>query len=66
MPSINRYIRIHGERRLRINTCEGHVGIADEQHSGDGKWRTVTVINLSRENAEQLIAQLSDQMAKNF
>jgi hypothetical protein len=66
VPSINRYVPIHSERRLRLNTCEGHVGIADEQHNGDGKWKTVTVLNLSRENAEQLIAQLSDQMAKHY
>lgn len=66
MPSINSYVPIHTERRLRINTCEGYVGIADEQHNGDGKWKTVTVLNLSRENAELLVLQLKDQMAKNF
>lgn len=66
MPSINRYVPIHSMRRLRTNTCEGYVGVADEQHDGDGKWKTITVLNLTRENAEALIATLTDQMAKNF
>lgn len=66
MPSINRYVPIHDNRRLRLNTCEGSVGLADQQKDERGQWRTTATINLSRENAETLIAQLSDQMAKNF
>lgn len=65
MPSINRYVEIHSERRVRLNTCEGEVGITNEEKS-DGRWRQTAQINLSREQAERLIAQLSDQMAKNF
>ena len=65
MPSINRYLPIHGDRRLRLNTCEGSVGIAD-QIKDRGQWRTTASINLSREQAQEMIAQLTDQMAKNF
>lgn len=66
MPSVNRYVPIHEGRRLRVNTCEGSVGIVNEQRDGHGKWKTDAMINLSREDAERLIAQITDQMAKNF
>ena len=65
MPSINRYVEIHSERRIRLNTCEGSVGIANEEKS-DGRWRQTAQINIDREQAERLIAQLSDQMAKHY
>ena len=66
MPSINRYLVIHGERRIRTNTCEGHVGIAEETMDDSGRWNQTARINIDRAQAEKLIAQLSDQMAKNF
>jgi hypothetical protein len=65
MPSINRYVEIHGERRIRLNTCEGHVGITEEVRDG-GMWTTAAQININREQAERLIAQLTDQMAKHY
>lgn len=66
MPSINRTIQIHGLRRLRINTCEGSVGISDEALVKGNRWEPQSQINMTREQAQELIAQLSDQMAKNF
>jgi hypothetical protein len=65
MPSINRYVEIHGQRRLRINTCEGEVGLTEEVKS-DGRWTQSACINLNRAQAQNLIEQLADQMAKNF
>ena len=70
MPSINRYMPVHGGRRIRTNTCEGSVSIADEamreDAHGGGKWTQRATINLTREQAQKLIEQLTDQMAKNF
>lgn len=65
MPSINRYVEIHSERRIRINTCEGQVGLTEEMKL-DGRWRQTAQINISREQAYRLIDRLTDQMAKNF
>lgn len=66
MPSINRTIQIHDARRLRLNTCEGQVHIVDEESTGKNRWYSMASISLTREQAQQLIDQLSDQMAKNF
>lgn len=66
MPSINRTIQIHARRRIRLNTCEGYVGISDETTSHGSRWDKTAQINLTREQAAELIAQLSDQMAKHF
>lgn len=67
MPSINRYVEINKGRRVRLNTCEGAVGITDERYSeAERRWHGTASINLDREQAERLIAQLADQMAKNF
>ena len=71
MPSINRYIEIHDEHRIRINTCEGHVGITDERRalSGTAKdrnWRGVAQIDMTRDQAVELIARLSDQLLKHY
>lgn len=66
MPSINRTITIHAERRIRLNTCEGFVGISDENRMPGNRWQPTAQINMTREQAQELIAQLSDQMAKNF
>ena len=66
MPSINRAIEIHANRRLRINTCEGQVSISDEERTTGNRWYPMAQISVTREKAAELIAQLSDQMAKNF
>jgi hypothetical protein len=66
MPSINSTIEIHANRRLRINTCEGHVSIADENRIPGNRWQSTASISVNREQAAKLIEQLSDQMAKNF
>ena len=69
MPSVNRYVPIHGERRLRLNTCEGQVGIVEEIKV-EGRWvinaAGPVCINLTRDQARALVAQLADQMEKNF
>lgn len=66
MPSINRTIDLHANRRLRINTCEGQIGITDEERTTGNRWYAMAKINLTREQAAELIAQLSDQMTKHF
>ena len=65
MPSINRYVEIHGQRRIRLNTCEGYVGLTEEVKT-DGRWSQSAQISMNREQATNLIEQLADQMAKNF
>lgn len=64
MPSINRTFPIHSERRIRTNTCEGSVSISVEDSAGEGRWAQRATINLTREQAQKLIEQLTDQMAK--
>lgn len=66
MPSINSTIEIHANRRLRINTCEGQVSIAEENRIPGNHWQATASINVNREQAAKLIEQLSSQMAKNF
>lgn len=66
MPSINSTIEINANRRLRINTCEGDVSIADENRIPGNRWQPTASISIKRDQAEQFIKQLSDQMAKNF
>ena len=66
MPSINRYLKIHSDRRVRTNTCEGSVGITNEECGTDNRWHQTAAINLTREQAQKLIEQLTDQMAKNW
>ncbi len=65
MPSVNRTIGLRADRRIRINTCEGRVTIVDELMN-KGKWRPYAAIHISREDAERLIAEMADQMSKNF
>lgn len=66
MPSINRTIAIHADRRIRINTCEGSVGITDEERTSGNRWHPMASINMTREQAKSLVDTLADQMAKHF
>lgn len=65
MPSINRHVTIHRDRRIVINTCEGYVGISDETREG-GNFQRVAQIGLTREQAQELVRALTEQMEKHY
>jgi hypothetical protein len=68
VPSINHYIEIHGQRRIRINTCEGEVSLTDEIKA-DGRWLAASgaaQILLTREQARRVAQGVIDAMRKNF
>lgn len=65
MPSINQHVKIHRDRRIIINTCEGYVGISDEMHDG-ANFQRVAQIGLTREQAQELVKALTEQMEKHY
>lgn len=67
MPSLNYYVPIHKERRVRVNVCEGEVHITDEVHVGSGMWREHDgPKNLTREQARAVADAINEGLIKGY